>query len=134
MSLSDSQEESKIIRLSNRPVPGGVVRESVVSSSHASKNPCLCPSCGGGNVFVEGQFRREFSEEFIAGESQGYKLDSTTELEKNVLAVVCADCKVRYVIEPDMMFRLREQVVELAMEMGRMSGLNAIETETDKVQ
>lgn len=112
---------------------GGFIREAAVSSSQASKAPCRCPACDGGDVLIEGQFRREFSEEFVGGESQGYRLDDG-DPEKNVLAVLCSVCKIRYVIEPDVMFALRENVCELSMEIGRMQGLSAIESETDKVQ
>lgn len=130
--MSTVNPEPDGIELPGRAVPGGAIREAAVSSTYASKNPCRCPVCGGGDVLIEGQFRREFAEEFVAGETTGYTTGE--EVEKNVLAVLCATCKVRYVIEPDQMFDLRKQIVEMAIELGRMRGMNAIEPASERLQ
>lgn len=118
-----------VFALEDRAVEGGAIRNASVSTTLAKRNPLGCPVCGGGNVLIEGQFRREFSEEFVNGVSLGYETDPDT--EKNVLAVLCSDCKVRYVIEPDVVFELREEILQLTMALANQVGLAVIPSATD---
>lgn len=120
-----------IFQLPDRAVGEGAIREAAVGIGLASISPTRCPVCQGGNVLVEGQFRRQFSEEFSKGQTKGYELDPVT--EKNVLAILCADCKVRYVIEPDVVFQLREEVLGLTMALSSRVGLAIVPSSTDKV-
>jgi hypothetical protein len=111
---------AEAIPLGVRQAESGPVREAAVSSAAARRTLLSCPVCGNATVTVEGQFRREFREELVDGRSQGHQL--SPDLEKNVLAIGCTKCGKRYVIEPDEMFTLREQIVELNMELAALRG------------
>jgi hypothetical protein len=119
------------IGLPGKRVGNLVVREAAVSAAAAGKNQGACPVCGSTSVLLEGQFRREFVEEVVEGKSNGYNLSS--EMQKNILSINCLACQVRYVIEPNAMFSLREEIVELQMELGKRDGLAVVEPATEQV-
>jgi len=110
--------------------PMRIAREVAVGASHAT-DPFRCPTCGGGNVLIEGSYRRNYIEEFQNGESVGKQLEES--IEQNVLAINCGDCAIRHILEPDAMFAMREANLQLTMEVAKLKGLNIVDMKNAKV-
>jgi len=121
MSETVNEEAPSVIAIEIPKAPEVRVRSAAVSSTVAAAHPGVCPACGCDTVLMQGQFQREFSEEMFGGQSMGETLSD--ECVKSITAIACPVCQIRYVVEPDDVFKLREENMELLMELSRRMGL-----------
>ncbi len=117
MSTTDNQESKQVLAIEIPRAPELRVRSAAISESVAADHEGCCPICSCDSVLIQGHFQREFKEEIFGGQTFGETLSD--ECVKNITAITCAACKIRYVIEPDEVFDLREEHMQVTMELAK---------------
>jgi len=103
---------------------GDVILHEVSIHADQVTDPSRCPRCKSQDILWEGSFRREFLEEFRAGESQGEDLRP---IEKCIVAINCKACQTRFLLESKRLYELRKRIMELEMQVAGGRGVTAVE-------